>query len=114
MDTPRIDRIASALRCERVRIVAAATLVSAAAAGVLTGCAGFEYREDICSRGEYPALTVGGTGGACFSDKEEPPAGYARYPAGKVPKQVDDKWDVYWNTHTLDKEGKIISVPDAS
>ncbi|WP_328584839.1 SCO0607 family lipoprotein [Streptomyces sp. NBC_00370] len=113
MATPRINRPASALRSGRVRVVAAA-LVSAAAVGVLTGCAGLEYKEAICSHGEYPALAVGGTGSACFSDKEEPSAGYVRYPTGKVPKQVDDKWDVYWNTHTLDKDGKIITAPDAS
>ncbi|WP_369192175.1 SCO0607 family lipoprotein [Streptomyces sp. R08] len=113
MDMPRIDRTASALRAGRVRVVAAA-LVGAAAVGVLTGCAGFEYREDVCSQGEYPALAVGGSGSACFSDKEEPSAGYARYPAGKVPKQVDDKWDKYWNTHTLDRNGKIIPAPDVN
>ncbi|MFG2639413.1 hypothetical protein ACGFYP_00290 [Streptomyces sp. NPDC048370] len=22
-----------------------------------------------------------------------------------------DKWDVYWRTHTLDKDGKIIDAP---
>lgn len=113
MATPRVNRIASALRPRRVRVVAA-VLMSATAVGMLTGCAGFEYKEDICSHGEYPALAVGGTGRACFSDKEELSAGYARYPAGKVPKQVDDKWDLYWNTHTLDKDGKIITAPDAS
>lgn len=113
MATPRINWTALTLRSRRVRVVAAG-LVSAAAFGMLTGCAGFEYKEDICSHGEYPTLAVGGTGRACFSDEEEPSAGYARYPAGKVPKQVDDKWDVYWNTHTLDKDGKIITAPDAS
>ncbi|CAM5538541.1 hypothetical protein SVIOM74S_00582 [Streptomyces violarus] len=68
---------------------------------------------DICSSGEYPVLSVGETGSACVSDKKEPPTGFARYPEGKVPQQVDDKWDVYWGTHTLDKDGNIIDAPDA-
>lgn len=37
--------------------------------------------------------------------------GFVRYPKGRVPQQVDDKWDVYWRTHTLDKNGKIIDAP---
>jgi hypothetical protein len=56
-------------------------------------------------------LSVGATGSACVSDGEEPAAGYARYPRGKVPQEVGDKWDVYWETHTLDENGKIIDVP---
>ncbi|MGW7361906.1 SCO0607 family lipoprotein [Streptomyces sp. NPDC054841] len=100
----------AALRPGRVRAVAAA-LAGAAAVVALTGCS-FEYQEDICSSGEYPVLTVGGTGGACVSDGEKPPAGFTRYPEGKVPQQVDDEWDVYWRTHTLDKDGNVIDVPD--
>ncbi|MEW2167193.1 hypothetical protein AB0912_29965 [Streptomyces sp. NPDC007084] len=103
-------RPASARRTGRLRVVAAA-LVSVAAAGALTGCADFGYQEDICGHGEYPALAVGGTGSACFKNSEKPSAGYTRYPAGKVPKQVDDKWDVYWRTHTVDKDGTIIPAP---
>ncbi|MFD9541959.1 SCO0607 family lipoprotein [Streptomyces sp. NPDC060022] len=108
----RTNRPAPAVRPAGIRLAAAA-LVSAAAAVALTGCAGFEYREDICSRGEYPVLSVGSTGSACVSDKEKPPAGFVRYPEGKVPQQVDDKWDVYWDTHTLDKDGTTIEAPDA-
>ncbi|WP_406859168.1 hypothetical protein ABZO31_02390 [Streptomyces sp. HUAS MG47] len=93
--------------------MAAAALASAAAVVALTGCAGLEYQEDICSSGEYPVMSVGGTGSACVSDEQEPPAGFARYPEGKVPQQVGDKWDVYWNTHTLDKDGTIIDAPAA-
>ncbi|MFC5800157.1 SCO0607 family lipoprotein [Streptomyces formicae] len=112
MTTPRrTDRPATAFRPARLR--AAAALAGAAAVVVLTGCSGLEYREDVCSEGEYPVLTVGGTGSACVSDGEEPPAGFTRYPEGKVPQQVDDKWDVYWRTHTLDKDGNIIDAPDA-
>ncbi|MER7723233.1 hypothetical protein [Streptomyces sp. NPDC096323] len=92
------------------RIIAAA-LVSAAAVVALTGCSG--YVESICGGGEYPVMTVGGTGSACVKDSEEPPKGYTRYPEGKVPKHVDDKWDVYWRTHTLDKNGNIIEAPEA-
>ncbi|WP_433445982.1 SCO0607 family lipoprotein [Streptomyces sp. CA-142005] len=77
----------------------------------LGACAGLEYKEDVCSSGEYPVLTVGGTGSACVTEGMEPPKGFVAYPEGKVPKQVDDKWDRYWNTHTLDSSGKIIEAP---
>ena len=40
-----------------------------------------------------------------------PPSGYARYPKGKVPKHVDDKWDTYWQTHTVDAKGNITAAP---
>ncbi|WP_443079998.1 SCO0607 family lipoprotein [Streptomyces sp. P9-A2] len=108
----RTSRAATAFRPGRVRIAAAA-LASAAAVAVLTGCSGFESASDSCSSGEYPVLAVGKAGSACVSDEKEPPAGFARYPEGKVPQQVDDKWDVYWDTHTLDKDGNIIDAPDA-
>ncbi|MEU2447341.1 hypothetical protein ABZ588_28035 [Streptomyces althioticus] len=104
---------ATAPRIGRARIAAAA-LAGAAAVVAVTGCAGFEYREDICGADEYPALSVGGTGAICVSSKEAPPEGFARYPQGKVPQQVDDKWDLYWNTHTLDENGKIVDVPGAN
>ncbi|MBL1082280.1 hypothetical protein JK359_09840 [Streptomyces actinomycinicus] len=81
---------------------------------VLTGCSGLEYKEDVCSSGEYPVLTVNGTGSACVSDGDKPSPGFVRYPKGKVPQQVDDKWDVYWRTHTLDKDGNIIDAPAGS
>ncbi|ANS65803.1 lipoprotein [Streptomyces lincolnensis] len=54
---------------------------------------------------------MGGTGSACVSDDEKPPKGYTRYPEGKEPEHVDDKWDVYWRTHTVDENGKIIKAP---
>ncbi|MGW0771392.1 SCO0607 family lipoprotein [Streptomyces sp. NPDC002676] len=113
MRMPRtLSRPATARRPGRFRDAAAA-LASAAAVVALAGCAGVEYEEDICSSGEYPVMSVGGTGSACVSDKQEPPAGFVRYPEGKVPQRVDDKWDVYWNTHTVDKDGNIIDAPDA-
>ncbi|MDN3027989.1 hypothetical protein [Streptomyces sp. S.PB5] len=110
MNTLRINsRTASHLRSGKVRI--AAVLASAVAAVTLTGCAGWEYQESICSSGEYPVLAVGTTGSACVADGAEPDAGYARYPEGKVPQEVGDKWDVYWQTHTLDKDGTIVDLP---
>ncbi|KUN24969.1 hypothetical protein AQJ23_18245 [Streptomyces antibioticus] len=108
--TPRTNtRTASGPWPGKARI--AAVLASAVAALTLTGCAGWEYRENICSSGEYPVLAVGSTGSACVPDTEEPSAGYARYPKGKVPQEVGDKWDVYWQTHTLDEDGKTVDVP---
>lgn len=37
-----------------------------------------------------------------------------RYPKEKVPQKVDDKWDVYWRTHTLDQHGGVLEVPDSA
>ncbi|MFI1472262.1 SCO0607 family lipoprotein [Streptomyces wuyuanensis] len=93
-----------------VRVAAAAALTAVAAAVALTGCS---FQDDICSEGEYPVMTVGNTGSACAKDGEEPPKGYVRYPEGKVPQKVDDKWDVYWRTHTIDEDGNVVEVPEA-
>ncbi|MDI9888293.1 hypothetical protein QMZ92_28970 [Streptomyces sp. HNM0645] len=79
------------------------------AAAALTGCS---IRDDICSEGEYPVIAVGGTGSACAPEGERPPKGYTRYPEGKVPQKVDDEWDVYWRTHTVDEGGNIVDAPD--
>ncbi|MFD7321676.1 SCO0607 family lipoprotein [Streptomyces sp. NPDC059875] len=108
----RTSRTATASPRGKYRAAAAAAFASAAAIVALTGCS-FAYEEDICSEGEYPVLTVGGTGSACVANGEQPPEGFTRYPEGKVPQQVDDEWDVYWRTHTLDREGNIIDAPDA-
>lgn len=105
-------RPTTAFRPGRSRAVGAA-LVGAAAVVALSGCSGLEYREAICGGGEYPVLTVNGTGSACTANDQKPPSGYARYPKGKVPQHVGDKWDVYWDTHTLDENGTIIDAPDA-
>ncbi|MGP4049015.1 SCO0607 family lipoprotein [Streptomyces sp. 2A115] len=67
-----------------------------------------------CGGGQYPVLAVGSTGSVCVTNGEEPPKGYARYPAGKAPEHVGDKWDKYWETRTIDENGKIIKVPDPS
>lgn len=109
--TRTISRPASGATGRRGVRVAAATALSAVAAAVaLTGCS---FQGDICSEGEYPVMTVGNTGSACAKDGEEPPKGYVRYPEGKVPQKVDDKWDVYWRTHAVDEDGNIVEVPDA-
>lgn len=99
----------SAAGARRGRVVAA--LVGVAAAVALTGCSGLAYEESICGGGEYPVLAVGDTGSACVTNGEQPPKGMARYPEGKEPKKVGDKWDTYWQTHTLDKDGNVVEVP---
>ncbi|WP_156726394.1 SCO0607 family lipoprotein [Streptomyces apocyni] len=91
----------------RVRVTTGLVAASVTAL-MLTGCS---FEEASCAGGEYPVMTVGATGSACVANDEEPPKGYVRYPEGKVPKVVDDKWDVYWRTHTVDESGKIIEVP---
>ncbi|MFC8872511.1 SCO0607 family lipoprotein [Streptomyces sp. NPDC057148] len=106
----RVNR-QSAVRGEQraARSVIGLALVCATAAAVLTGCS---MNEAICGGGEYPVISVGGTGGACVPNGEEPPGGYTRYPEGKVPEHVDDEWDTYWRTHTVDKDGNIAEVPE--
>ncbi|GGY78566.1 SCO0607 family lipoprotein [Streptomyces nitrosporeus] len=66
----------------------------------------------ICSDGEYPVIAVGGPGSACFPDGEEPSEGYVRYPEGKVPEHVGDTWDTYWESRTVDKDGRTVGLPD--
>ncbi|MFB7113621.1 SCO0607 family lipoprotein [Streptomyces sp. NPDC056190] len=104
----RISR-STAFRPGRFQAVGAA-LAGTAVVVALTGCS---YQEDVCSRGKYPVLQVNGPGGDCVANGDEPPAEYTRYPEGKVPQQVNDKWDVYWSTRTLDKDGNVIDLPDA-
>ena len=75
---------------------------------LLSGCS---LQDAMCSSGEYPVKAVRSTtGGACVPDGEEPPAGYVRYPEGKVPKHVDDEWDRYWSEHMLDEKGNEIAA----
>jgi hypothetical protein len=85
-------------------------LAGTTAAVLLTGCS---MQEASCGGGEYGVIAVGSTGAACVPDDEDPPKGYARYPEGKEPEHVGDKWDVYWETHTVDENGRIIKAPDA-
>ena len=76
------------------------------AALLLGGCG----TDAICGSGDYPVLQTGGTGRQCVARGQAPPAGFARYPAGQEPKHVDDKWDVYWRTHSLDRNGAVIEI----
>ncbi|WP_406145973.1 SCO0607 family lipoprotein [Streptomyces sp. NBC_01012] len=69
-------------------------------------------QDAVCGGDEYPVLRVGSAGSACASDDEEPPKGYARYPEGKVPKHVDDTWYTYWQTRTVDKNGRTVELPE--
>jgi hypothetical protein len=73
---------------------------------LLSGCG----KDAICGGGHYPVQSINGTGRQCVPDEQGPPAGFARYPAGKEPKNVDDKWDVYWRTHAVDPSGRIVDV----
>ncbi|MFH8518272.1 SCO0607 family lipoprotein [Streptomyces gelaticus] len=93
------------------RSAAGLALVAATVAILTTGCS---MQDAICGGGEYPVMTIGGTGSACVPDDEDPPKGYVRYPKGKVPEHVDDKWDMYWRTHSVDRSGRIIEVPAGS
>ncbi|MFE0427640.1 SCO0607 family lipoprotein [Streptomyces sp. NPDC058953] len=99
-----------AARPGRRRITAAAALSTAAALAALTGC-GTLLKDASCGGGEYPVLAVGTGGSACVPDGEEPGEGWARYPEGKVPRHVDDKWDVYWRTRTVDEHGETVDLP---
>lgn len=83
------------------------TVVGIVGVGLSTGCS---IQDRVCSPGEYPVKAVGNTtGGACQPDGEEPPGGYVRYPEGKVPEYVGDKWDNYWKTKIVDSEGNIVA-----
>jgi hypothetical protein len=84
-------------------------LTAAAAVGLTTACS-VDLRDAMCQSNEYPVAVVGYAGGGyCVSDKEQPPKGAVRYPEGKVPQHVDDKWDKYWQSHALDANGKLIT-----
>jgi hypothetical protein len=92
-------------RNTRTRVTALAT----AAAATILLTAGCSTQDSICGSDEYPVKAVGNTtGAACTPNGKEPPKGYVRYPKGKVPAHVDDKWDKYWSTVVVDKNGKIV------
>ncbi|MER5434650.1 hypothetical protein [Streptomyces sp. NPDC002588] len=95
----------------RVRRALGLTLVAATAAGLLSACS-FSMADAQCGGGEYPVLAVNSSGGACVENGQEPPKGYARYPEGKAPETVGDKWDKYWSTRTVDENGKIVAIPE--
>jgi hypothetical protein len=91
----------------RSRGTAAALAVAALATVVLAG--GCSLKEAVCRGGEYPVKAVGNaTGRTCVADDKDPPDGYVRYPAGKVPKYVDDEWDKYWSDKIVDRNGVIV------
>jgi hypothetical protein len=68
------------------------------------------FQDAICGSGEYPVQQIDNTGRQCVAKGEEPPAGWTRYPAGQEPKRVDDEWDVYWRTHTINQHGEVIEA----
>jgi hypothetical protein len=83
-------------------------VVAGLAAALLSG--GCSLQDAICGGGDYPVkLADSATGTTCVPDGQDPPAGYVRYPAGKVPKKVGDKWDVYWQAHQLDRSGEEVT-----
>ena len=89
------------------------TVAALAAAAGMAGIAlagGCGFREAICSGGTYPVAAVRSTTGRdCVDDGRDPPAGYVRFPDGKVPEHVDDDWDRYWSTHMLDENGRELA-----
>lgn len=86
--------------------IALTVIAGVAAAFLVAGCVG---PDAICGSSEYPVKAVGNTSGrACVANGEQPPAGYVRYPAGKVPEHIGDKWDKYWSTKVVDKNGKVV------
>jgi len=84
-------------------------ILTAAGVSAVFLVGGCSFQDAICGSDDYPAKQVGSTTGqVCVAEKEDPPAGYVRYPAGKVPKHVDDEWDKYWSTRIIDSKGNIV------
>ncbi|MFF7156023.1 SCO0607 family lipoprotein [Streptomyces sp. NPDC008139] len=100
---PRRPRIPAGPRLTLIGL----SLAGVAFMGLGSACS---VQDAMCSGGEYPVASVGppAGGGACVSDKEEPPKGFVRYPKGKVPRHVDDTWDKYWQEHSLDVDGNEV------
>ncbi len=88
------------------RTVSVLATVGVAAILLAGGCG---FREAICSSGEYPVAAVRSPGRACVEDGQAPPAGFVRFPEGKVPKHVDDEWDRYWADRRLDENGREVT-----
>jgi hypothetical protein len=87
------------------------TITSTALAAALglslltTGCA----EDAICGSDSYPVKAVGSTTGQdCVAEGQDPPSGYVRYPEGKVPERVGDKWDEYWSKVVVDQQGNVV------
>jgi hypothetical protein len=68
-------------------------LVGLAMIAGLFGCS--PIRDHMCQPGEYPVWSQAApaTGRLCVTDGQEPPRGFARYPAGHVPTYVDEDYD---------------------
>lgn len=93
-------------RLAGMRTISVTTLAAVLGLSLLTaGCAA----DAVCGSGSYPVKAVGNpTGQDCVPEGEDPPAGYVRYPAGKVPERVGDKWDEYWSKVVVDERGAIV------
>jgi len=88
------------------RTVSALAIPGVTAILLMSGCSS----DAICSSGEFPVVQVGDGGGQyCAENGEEPLPGFVRFPEGKVPQHVDDKWDKYWSEHRLDENGREIT-----
>ncbi|MFI6584488.1 SCO0607 family lipoprotein [Embleya sp. NPDC050493] len=107
MCTPR--RVPSAVVASRgFRGVVVPLVGMTAVACLLT--AGCSTRERVCGSGEYPVKAVGSsTGRACVPDGRPPDPGWVRYPEGKVPRYLDDKWDRHWSTVVFDADGNVVA-----
>jgi hypothetical protein len=87
------------------KMITMTALAAALCATLLTsGC----MEDAICGSEDYPVKAVGTTGSACVPEGQEPPAGYVRYPEGKVPQRVGDKWDEYWSKVVVDERGNVV------
>jgi hypothetical protein len=93
---------------EKSRTRALTTMLGATTLAVALLTAGCSLNEKVCGGDSYPVAAVGTTGRDCVRQGEEPPAGYVRYPEGKVPKHVGDEWDEYWDTHVIDESGAVV------
>lgn len=90
----------------------AAVVVGIVAVGVVACLlsAACSTRERICRSGEYPVKSVGSsTGRSCVPNGREPDPGWVRYPEGKVPRYLDDKWDKHWSTTVFDADGNVVA-----
>ena len=82
-------------------------LAAALATTLLSG--GCSLADAICGSDHYPVKAVGSTTGQdCVPNGEDPPANFVRYPEGKVPEHVGDKWDEYWSTVVVDERGQLV------
>ncbi len=67
------------------------------ATGATVGCS---LHERVCSEGRYPVVEATGLEGkTCVDDGDEPPSGYMRYPADKVPVYLEDDYKPTWRDY---------------